>query len=1703
MRARVFVALLAWFSVWISPGRALAACYLIPDTVKSYEGAVGSANRPYASPGETVDLRVRPCDRDSIGLGRTADDHVVTILSRPAGRAPHATILTVQACSLAAVTACEDELRTVDSAATVSCVEGASAGIEVVGEGPDRRLRFRFPDTAAQAGPASGGLAGPASIAVSSADGPLPCGQVASGCDAATGLRFCIDQFFENDGACGRDRSDPVFPGFTALPPANDFQAACSSEQPPCLPSGGDIRLTADAAGNLLFPFNWQGILVRDGGIPVPRLLRARFTGAFDLRIPDAVFLGSFTPEGAKLPPIFEPLAPPAARPNDLSILGSADAPYTILRVARRHGACVGGNSAGSFCASDLDCPGSGVCGATCARSFVPCQGDEDCGPGVRCGQLFDPAILRGEDGVLFIAPTGGGTISGCGSGGDCVAYEFEAELPVPLEGLAETNEVRAFAVREAIDGVDRNGDTDAIDTVLVVRDRSSGEPRPIPIVDGCAIDSSAEGRSMARMSVPPFSFPALAVEGQHVAFLESELSSNHCDLNGDGDRSDLIPRSFGLVDGEIGTGTCSDGSLCREDSDCIGRCLLRAVSPALVIDGQSLGLSRGRFFFRSSEAAMVRRGTDILSVTQRGSPGDGFSGRPRISRDGTTLVYASGATNLIGARGDGNQSGDVYVRELCAECSQASQRVSVSNSGAEGNDDAFGQPDISDNGRFVVFGSHADNLLADSPTGPGAFDRNEVGDIFVRDRCTGSAPAGCAPSTTVMSVASDGSAANGASHGYAMSGDAFLVAFVSEATNLVDESLAAGPHVFVRERCVIGRQERAECILRLGGPAGTRVIGAEVGADETAPVSMSRSGRFVTFVAADGRGMLYDLDLDELQTVTLSVTGDDRTGTPHAVSADGRLVLFVSDASDLIEQGTDTNGVSDVFVRDRCRVDGLPIRGCEPGNQRVSVALLGGEGDAESVAPAMSDDGRWVVFASLASNLVGPDGDRNQLFDTFLADLMSGVVERVSERDDGGESAGSFSPGGSDVSSDGQVVVFASGANDLTDGRDSNGAIDVFGSTAEGAGEVDSALFADGEPNDTVLEVVDLGTRTLTTLCPSGAVSVGPRLTAFLRPESVVGTDECPGGPLNGDGDVEDEVVHVWSSGVAVSLERSAVAIAASRDSAFDYLAALVSESGDGVDYNQDGDLDDRVVQTWHEDPPQWSNSEAVADSVFTSGTWVAFTTREADHGADLSGDGLLSARVLRVSDRLSVPSAVVNTRQTVEDLVIGVDAPSACGAQLIAIRTSERLQGRNLNRQSEGSLTGDADLDDDVLQVYDLRTQEIRNSGQAIIPCRIPQCDPRFPYRVTGSKVSFLTRELDQGSSDLSGDGQVGGIVLQVYDACTGAVTTIGPVSEDGDSDPLLDAVRGRTFVAPAGQCNTEERCDPAVSGGCGAGASCLDDRCNAATGACLAQPGLACGRDADCRRCVLRQPATCVRQSDCPRDTLCVATAVSVGTGVADTDQDGVPDDQDNCAEEVNPSQGNADRDMVGDQCDGQTTPRGVLGRSLSLRQRAGDATSRRLAVALRDGFLGAALTATGEAPSREGMEIDVSNPATGERATLRLPASRWLARVRDEEVRRYEYRDPRGIDGPCTRALYAPGRILKVSCRGEEIEFTLDERVQEQLEIEVRIGSVRQCALFGGTVTRDRPVAADRSGAFRARSAPRPDGCTGEAVAGSAS
>ena len=319
--------------------------------------------------------------------------------------------------------------------------------------------------------------------------------------------------------------------------------------------------------------------------------------------------------------------------------------------------------------------------------------------------------------------------------------------------------------------------------------------------------------------------------------------------------------------------------------------------------------------------------------------------------------------------------------------------RVSVSSSEAQGN--AYSRDgDVSADGRFVVFWSGANNLVAG--------DTNEWEDLFLRDRQTGE--------TTRISVSSSEAQADNGSYNPAISNDGRFIAFLSDATNLVSGDTNSFTDVFVRD-VQAGTTTRVSV-----GPGG-----AQANQVSDSFLTISGDGRYIAFasdatnlVSGDSNGVPDLFVHDRLTGLTERVSLDSNevqanngSGYP-SISTDGRFVAFSSSATNLMSG--DTNGRTDIFVRDR--LQGVTTR--------VSVNSNGEQADRGAEQPAISGDGRYVTFSSLSTNLFyeEPYGYDH----VFLHDRQTGATTLVSF-EDGYQMVGwSTNP---DISADGRYIAF------------------------------------------------------------------------------------------------------------------------------------------------------------------------------------------------------------------------------------------------------------------------------------------------------------------------------------------------------------------------------------------------------------------------------------------------------------------------------------------------------------------------------------------------------------------------------------------------------------------------------------------------------------------------------------------------------
>jgi hypothetical protein len=1478
----------------LAPGTARPNCNVIPSAQASFRGALGSIDRPYAIPndeGQQLAIELEPggCDGASPGFlnvsGTPENDYFVTVLFEPPGDAPrHAVVLT----TLANRELCDARLAAAAgtlSPGTASC-RVVAAGTQELTFSSATRLQFRFPDTDSDLAPDGDdrSFTGPATIAVTSIGDALPFFLAGARCADTPGLIACIDELYEPDGTCGtaeRHRGT-IFGSFTALPPPNDYEALCTTLDTECDGTAMEVRFAVDSEGHALVPVDWRGVLLRPDGVPVPRLVRgdlrlSAFAGSPQpVRMPGRSFVASFSPAGIRLPPIFEPFVDPDSF-EDLSLFGSADAPVGVLRLARRaadlssgfleYHQCHGGPDDGRPCLLADDCDGGSCGGTTCRVGGVntgqTCRNDLECPLAAECG----PSLFEFRDrlasgvGPVLVARTD---------------YRLDAENPVPIEGLFESNALFAFVELEAVAGSlaatgpaprDLNGDGDRSDAVVILRDRATGRIRPIG-------EANSTGRAVTRVRELPFTFSAVAAENDLVAFLEAEPLQFARDANGDGDVFDTILRVFRIGD---------DGA----ENLLVGLELAADAEP--LIDGRSVVLSEGRLFFRTSELLAARRRTALEPIE-----GASRALTPTwVSEDGRSFHVFSPS----------------FVRDRMVGTATALSGISAP------------RPALSADGRFIVFDSVASDLV------PG--DTNGVSDTFVRDRDAdgdGIFDEPGAVSTERVSVVSGGTQAmpqvvppGPICSGRSISRDGRHVAFKTAVFTGLDPERPDPP-------------TSCDCFVHDRVTNDTTLVAIRSG--PLLPCLLSGDARYVAIgrgIPGTGGVYLHDRDadrdgwLDEPDAI-----GEERIASLAAffgLSRDGVVLYFDSDDPGLVPG--DTNSGRDLFVYDAARrslarasltAEGLPAP--QPGGLLNSY-------------PGVSGDGRFSVFSHTSKLVVA---DTNSGPDVYLHDRLTGLTELVSATPSGvsGDGASTVPV----LSEDGSTIVFASEATDLVAGDDNDTGdlfsrapdADDLQNDFSGDGRLDDVVL---RVLDTTVQPPSLAT-----LGPAEAVSVAGGAVAFLRPESADGVDRDGDGSLDGarvhlwtGGEAVDLERNALEIGLSRELLGARVSVPGGRTDLDIYDRAAASPgwqrvaedvrdlaiAGSVVAFRAGPTHELRISDHRSGRPVLLATGREALDYVLGEGI-VAFRTPEAAAGEDLNGDGDSLDAVLQAYDLVS--AQLVNTGA----------AATPCRLEACDPRQPYRVAGDTITFLTLEAEQGGRDLDGDgsakgiVVQTFHVReaiatqaagagaarsqtstTGEIlgtldrgtcSNSAQACASdvecgeggsCFLPpgRCveDLRTPCTFPpGEQAELRCAEL-QFCRPLEPEATVGTCHVELGACTTDADCHEPSACEDADEDvvrlvnPLALRPRGRSgeqlFVTGAVSSRRTDR-------PCATDAQCGSDLC---TGAGFCQS---------------------------PQPELVLA-------GAADGDGDGLADPFDNCPAVANADQRDENENEVGDACD----------------------------------------------------------------------------------------------------------------------------------------------------------------------------------------
>jgi Tol biopolymer transport system component len=405
------------------------------------------------------------------------------------------------------------------------------------------------------------------------------------------------------------------------------------------------------------------------------------------------------------------------------------------------------------------------------------------------------------------------------------------------------------------------------------------------------------------------------------------------------------------------------------------------------------------------SRSHHFERHLSIISTTQAGEQGnDRGSYGPSFSASGRYVTFESFSSNL--APGDTNGTIDVFKKDLRTD------ELTLVSTNADGElaNDGSQSLGISANGRYVLFGSSADNLVA--------HDDNGVRDIFVKDTRTSEV-------SLVSADAAGQVGQGGESFGASISANGRYVVFNSQAKNLVPGDINHYNNVFLKDlKTGHVTLVSADAEGHPGIGPGSAYDGASFGG------TIAADGRYAGFTSGAENLLPHDANnatdvfIKNLRTGEVALASTDGQGHQGnawsgdaALSADGRYVAFRSWASNFV--AGDDNQDADIFVKDMCTGQLTLVSGDAEGHV----------GNGQSVDASISPNGRYVAFASGASNLVA--GDTNGITDIFVRDMHTGSLKLISVGPHG--EASDFQSVGPQVSDTGDVV-FASGARNLVE---------------------------------------------------------------------------------------------------------------------------------------------------------------------------------------------------------------------------------------------------------------------------------------------------------------------------------------------------------------------------------------------------------------------------------------------------------------------------------------------------------------------------------------------------------------------------------------------------------------------------------------------------------------------------------------------
>lgn len=530
---------------------------------------------------------------------------------------------------------------------------------------------------------------------------------------------------------------------------------------------------------------------------------------------------------------------------------------------------------------------------------------------------------------------------------------------------------------------------------------------------------------------------PSMSADGQLVVFestADDLVPNDHNGASdvflydrGTGDVS-LVSTNFeGTASGSSANSAFRDSHSARISSD--GRYVVFVSAAADLVEGfVAAAGSTSNIYLRDLQTrttTLVSQSRDVALQAANGP-----STEPRISADGSTVLFASFARDLV----DGLEGGNHHLYAW-DRASATNELITINQTNtAPANAPVFSPGrnlSLSSTGRFVAFRSVATDLVD--------IDNNGIDQIYLRDRVE--------QKTTLVTVDHLGGI-GGNGHSFvshqAISDDGRFVVFYGGDQNLVDAARSSAETAYVRDMQtgvtsyvsvhadgIQGRHGFSPVIT----PDGSRVAFTSLSDDLVAEDSNGRSDVFVR-------------DLTSNETILVSANAEG-TGSgaepgiffahsiPPTITANGRFVAFHSTAIDLVANVSDTPSTIDVFVRDL-------VTNTTSAASRSNVGQQLGNDESYTAADrnthlglGLSEDGTYISFESLASNL--SVDDKNQVYDVYTRDLRSDVTELVSRLDTELPPSRLGNSGGAlrSTSQSGRWVAYTANQNDIRIGSD------------------------------------------------------------------------------------------------------------------------------------------------------------------------------------------------------------------------------------------------------------------------------------------------------------------------------------------------------------------------------------------------------------------------------------------------------------------------------------------------------------------------------------------------------------------------------------------------------------------------------------------------------------------------------------------